>query len=215
MATIKQPERQITINVKKVANNGISIIADWSEPNHSTNSMLYMENAYSVENNKITLDPLLIKILETRYCINSNEVLNCLINNVSYALVPNENFDLILKKYPNAKWAFDSWIPNTRNHLHRELRFPYSIAIPDGNKGWNMFYFGKDEVEKFDKTRGEKEVSIFLDDLEDKYNFKNWVLQHNISLDCYVLLDRNENIVKTCSKDIKITNDKHRLVQVQ
>ena len=78
-----------------------------------------------------------------------------------------------------------------------------------------MFYFGKDEVEKFNRTRGEKEVSVFLDDLDDKYNFKDWVIQHKINFDDYVLLDKKEDIFKTCSKDIKITDDKYRLVQVQ
>ena len=49
--------KDITIVVKKVANNGISIIADWTkEPKESsTNSLLYMENAYTVENKNIIL----------------------------------------------------------------------------------------------------------------------------------------------------------------
>lgn len=196
----------ITIEVKKVSNNGISIIADWikESKDSSTNSMLYMENAYTIEDNKIILDPFLVKILETRYCIDSKEVLNCLVNNVPYALVPNENF--------KSDWDFSTWLANTRNQLHSELRFPYSVSVCDGNKGWDVFYFRKDELEAFKKSRGTKETSIFLDDIDNKYNFKNWIVEYNVKFNDYVLVNEKERVDSICTKNTNPLSNQ-RLVQ--
>ncbi|WP_152633313.1 hypothetical protein [Aliarcobacter butzleri] len=205
--------KDITIVVKKVANNGISIIADWTkEPKESsTNSLLYMENAYTVENKNIILDPLLIKILETKYFIDSKEIINCLVNNVSYSIIPTENFN---KMVNINTWGFSSWLPNTRNQLYTELRFPYSASVADGNKGWDIFYFKKDDFKSFNKSNGEKKISEFIDDIDDKYNFKNWIIEHNKNFNEYVLLDNKDKIISLCKKDTE-PMDNQRVVKIQ
>ncbi|AXH16330.1 hypothetical protein CP985_14235 [Malaciobacter mytili LMG 24559] len=159
-----EKETNITLQVDVIQNNGISIKVDWSKKNLSTNSLLRMENAFIDENNQIKLDSSLIRILEEFYFIEPNCILDCLLNSKSYNIKPIDGWNEKCKNFSN--WNYRIFLANTRNNLLLKLKNPNSM----------------------------KNLSDLIDFMDNKYNFKDWIIHHRVEFNDYVILNEKDDI---------------------